>query len=78
MLYKTIHCLSKNNKQKNRKKSIWWQKNTGLLVTFSRQKGVEKGMSGDTRVFFEYLTILNELVQKFTCVKLCDSVEIEL
>ena len=37
-----------------------WQKNTGLLVTFSRQKGVENEMSGDTRVFFEYLTILNE------------------
>ena len=37
----------------------------GMLVTFSRQKGVENGMSGDTRVFFEHLTILNEIVQKF-------------
>ena len=25
----------------------------------------ENAMSGDTRVFFEYLTILNEIVQKF-------------
>ena len=34
-------------------------------MTFSRQKGVENEMSGDTRVLFEYLTILNEIVQKF-------------
>ena len=34
-------------------------------MAFLRKKGVENGMSGDTRVFFEYLTILNEIVQKF-------------
>ncbi len=39
-------------------------KNAGLLVALPRQVGIESGMSGGTRVFFGYLTFLNEIFQK--------------